>query len=114
MPLEVAADRGLLLRVDGIAGQQGVEGGPQVPAVAGQPIAGTAGIQLAPVHQPLRRVEQERIRRAGRPEGPGYVLVGVEQVGKAPALVLGLAPQALGAVLGWVRMLLLAMATIPR
>ena len=59
--------------------QQGIKGGPKVPAVQGSVIAGPAAIQLAAVTQGLDSFslwsEQVELRRAGGPQIPGQALL---------------------------------------
>src|SRR5258705_2172281 len=90
LPLDVAAQAGALVLVDGAAGEDGVDGGPEVGAGDGEAVAGAAGVELAPVDEAARAVEEEEVGGAGGPVGLGHGLGLVVEVGEAPALAGGL------------------------
>src|SRR6185503_10791163 len=80
LPLDVAADRRLLLGGDGPSREDGVEGRPEVLARHGDAVAGTAVVELAAVDETARAVEQEEVGRARGAVGARHGLVLVVQV----------------------------------
>src|SRR5581483_11126992 len=98
LPLDVAAEAGALVLGYGPPGEDGVDGGAEVGAGHRQPVAGAAGVELAPVDEPASSVEEEEVGRAGGPVGPGHLLGLVVEVGEAPALAGGLLGHGLGGV----------------
>ena len=65
-PFDVAADAGALVGGRGLAGEEGVERGAEVAACDRLAVAGPTVVQLAPVDQPPRLVEEKEVRRADR------------------------------------------------
>src|SRR5260370_7644263 len=84
LPLDVAAEAGALVLFDGAAGQDGVDGGAEVGAGDGEAVAGAAGVELAPVDEAARAVEEEEVGGAAAPvrlaTGLGLLL----EAGEAP------------------------------
>src|SRR5260370_30732697 len=84
LPLDVAAEAGALVLFDGAAGQDGVDGGAEVGAGDGEAVAGAAGVELAPVDEAARAVEEEEVGGAGRPVGLGHGLGPAVDVAEGP------------------------------
>src|SRR5688572_8917544 len=84
LPLDVAAEAGLLLRRHRFAIQQSIARGSQVLAVR-RAAARPALVELPAVDELALRVEQVQIGRARRVVGSGDTLSGVEQVWKRVA-----------------------------
>src|SRR5258705_12278929 len=89
LPLDVAAEAGALVLFDGAAGEDGVDGGPEVGAGDGEAVAGAAGVELAPVDEAAPAVEEEEVGGAGGPVGLGHGRGLVVEGGEGPALAGG-------------------------
>src|SRR5262249_37301399 len=63
LPLDVAADAGLLIGSHRLAGQERVERRPQILSGDGNAVAGAAGVELSAIDQLMALVEQEEVRR---------------------------------------------------
>src|ERR1700745_855754 len=63
-PLDIAADAGALLGIDGPAIQQRVDSGAQIATGYGLSIAGATVVQLAAIGKPAILIEEKEIRRA--------------------------------------------------
>jgi len=84
LPLDVAAETRRLRRADGLAREHGVERGAQVGA--GRRVATRAArVELPPIDQPPRAVEEEEVRRARRRVGlrGRLALVAADREGEA-------------------------------
>lgn len=98
LPLDVAANARDLIFVDGSIGEDGVDGCAEVLASYGNVVAGTAAVELAPVHKFLSGVEEEEVRRAGCCIGSGDGLRFVVAVREVEAEGVGLFAEAIGRV----------------
>src|SRR4051794_3089080 len=98
LPLDAAADAWLLIRADGLGGEDGVEGGAEVGAVGGA-AAGARFVELAAVDELARFVEEEEVGCAGGGVGAGDLLRGVVEKGESPAGGTGHGGAGLGGVL---------------
>ena len=103
MPLDIAADRWVLLSVDRLAMEDRIDCPAQIATIQWHIIAWAAAVELAAVAQDLKAriigAEQIKLRCAGTLKGFGQVLLLIEQIGKTPLLLFCLLTQAFGTIL---------------
>src|SRR5690606_15021849 len=81
-PLDVAAEARLLVRRNGPALQEAIEGRAQIAPGDRNSVSRSGTVKLAAVDEAQVAVEDEEIRRACRAVRPGHLLRGVKQVGE--------------------------------
>ena len=103
MPLDIAADRWVLLSVDRLAMEDRIDCPAQIATIQWHIIAWAAAVELAAIAQglkaPIIGAEQIELRRAGTLEGFGQALLFIKEIGETPLPLLSLMTQAFGTIL---------------